>query len=146
MLLQVDISPTVWLIISIIIATILLWLMLYLASGWVISKAYSKEKKMILLITALIAVLLLPIVSSGAGWLLNGLGGLLVDLRDLIAPSGRNYLGQLVTIIVFLVFMIILKVVASMEWKDTVWIALIGLFLLYMLYSIFPELDFIGAI
>lgn len=135
-------------IVFILIATILLWLMLWLASRLIISKSYASGKKIILLLAALILVLVIPLVGSGAGYVLGLIGNLFKSLRDIIPPEGggENYVVQLVPIVVFFVFMLILKFIAGMDWRDATWISFIALLLLYCLYSLVPELDFMGSL
>lgn len=130
----------------ILIASILLWLMLWLASRLIISKTYAKDKRFILLIAAVVLVIVIPLVGSGAGFVLGLIGDAFASLRDLIAPSGRNYVVQLVPIVVFFVFLVILKFLAGMDWRDATWISFISLLLLYCLYSLVPELDFMGSL
>ncbi|WP_457558697.1 hypothetical protein [Candidatus Harpocratesius sp.] len=144
MILQTNIFLTV---VYILIASILLWLMLWLSARLIISKSYAVDKKFILLIAAIILVIVVPLVGSGAGFILGLLGDLFASLRNLITPGyGRNYVVQLVPILVFFVFMVILKFVAGMDWRDATWISFISLLLLYCLYSLVPELDFMGSL
>ncbi|MCF2139145.1 MAG: hypothetical protein K9W44_03740 [Candidatus Lokiarchaeota archaeon] len=121
--------------------------MLWLSARLIISKSYAVDKKFILLIAAIILVILVPLVGSGAGFILGLLGDLFSSLRNLITPGqGRNYVVQLVPIVVFFVFMVILKFIAGMDWRDATWISFISLLLLYCLYSLVPELDFMGSL
>ena len=144
MLLQTNVFMT---IVYILIASILLWLMLWLASRLIISKSYATDKRFMLLIAALVLVIVVPLVGSGASYILNLIGGLFAGLRDLIQPGhGQNYVGQLVPIVVFFVFMVILKLLAGMDWRDATWISFLSLLLLYCLYSLVPELDFMGSL
>jgi hypothetical protein len=139
-------SGWIFFIIYLLIASILLWLCLYLASSWIISKSYAKDKKMVLFFAAILLVLLVPIISGVIGMVLNFLGNALASLRTLIYPRGQNVVGSLTPVIAFLLFLIILKFVCSMEsWEKTLWISLIGLFLLFILYSLFPELMLFGS-
>ncbi|MHA1777455.1 MAG: hypothetical protein ACTSWC_11820 [Promethearchaeota archaeon] len=144
MILQTSIFLT---IVYILIASILLWLMIWLAARLIISKSYAVDKKFLLLISALVLVIVIPIVGSGASYVLGLIGNAFAGLRDLITPGqGRNYVVQLVPIVVFFVFLVILKFLAGMEWRDATWISFISLLLLYCLYSLVPELDFMGSL
>ena len=67
-------SDPVTFIIYLLIASILLWLCLYLASSWRISKEYASNKKLMLLISAIILVLLVPLISGAIGSLLGDVG------------------------------------------------------------------------
>lgn len=143
MLLQLN--GTVMTIIFIIIAAVLLWLFLYLASSWIVSKTYASDKKLILLLSAFILVIIVPFIAGLVGMLLGLIGGLLAGLRDLIDGGGRDYVSSLTIIVAFLLFLAILKWLCGMEWEKALWISLLGLFLLYCLYSIFPELVMFGS-
>lgn len=133
------------LIIAIVVATILLWLMLWLATGWIVSKSYAQNKKVLLLVAALILVIVVPILAGLVAVVLNAIGNGIASLRNLIDGGGANMVGVLVSVISFLLFMIILRLIVGLDWKDTTWVSLIGLFLLYCLYSFFPELILWGG-
>ncbi|MHA1673797.1 MAG: hypothetical protein ACTSYI_09210 [Promethearchaeota archaeon] len=144
MLLQTEIFMT---IVYILVASILLWLMIWLASRLIISKSYASDKRFMLLIAAVVLVIVIPLVGSGAGYVLGLVGDLFAGIRNLIQPGyGQNYVVQLVPIVVFFVFMVILKLLAGMDWRDATWISFLSLLLLYCLYSIVPELDFMGSL
>jgi hypothetical protein len=140
MILQVP--DIVWTILFILIASIFLWLMLWLATRLIVSKDFAQKKKIMLLITAILMVLLTPIVTGVIVNIISLPGDLMVMLRDLIDGGGQNYMGGFAPILAFLIFLIILKFLVGMDWKDTIWVGLIGIFLLYLLYSLLPELDF----
>lgn len=131
----------VWYLIALVVSSLLLWLMLYLASRWIESKSYAEDKKTELLLTAFIIVIILPIIADGVAFILNAIGGGIAEARTAINPSGSNYLINLVPVINFLVFLTLLKFIADMAWKKALWVSLLGIFLLYCLYSFFPELD-----
>ncbi len=133
-----------WTVLYILIATIFLWLMLWLATRFIVTKDFASNKKFVLLLVALIMVVLIPLVSGVVLIIVSWPGEAMVWIRSLIDNGGRNYTTALVPIIIFLLFLMILKFLAGMDWKDTTWVALIALFLLYMLYSLLPELDFLG--
>ena len=133
------------LILYILIATIFLWLMLWLATRFIVTKDFASRKKFMLLLVALIMVVLIPLVSGVVAVVVGWPGDAMVWIRSLLGGGGRNYTTALVPIIIFLLFLFILKFIGGMDWKDTTWVALIALFLLYTLYSLLPELDFLGA-
>ncbi len=145
MLLQGSFNPLV--ILYVLIATIFLWLMLWLATRFIVTKDFASRKKFMLLIVALIMVVLIPLVSGVIGTIISWPGEGLLLLRNLIPGQNvnQNYVTALVPIIIFLLFLLILKFIGGMDWKDTTWVALIAMFLLYLLYTLLPELDFIGA-
>jgi hypothetical protein len=55
-------------------------------------------------------------------------------------------LMALIPVIEFLLFLITIKFFLSETWGNCVWVAILGLFLLYLLYAFFPVLQsgFIG--
>ncbi|UYP45830.1 hypothetical protein NEF87_002115 [Candidatus Lokiarchaeum ossiferum] len=138
-------SFTFWTIIYILIATIFLWLALWLATRIIVSKDFGNRKKIMLLLTALLMVLLVPIVTGAIITVIGLPGELMVMIRGLIDNGGHNYVSGMAPIIAFLIFLIILKFLVGMEWRHTIWVGLIGIFLLYLFYSLVPELDFMGA-
>ena len=133
-------------IVYILIATILFWLMLWLATRLIVSKDFASNKKIMLLLTALLMVVLVPIITSAIVTVLSWAGDLMVSLRDLVGGGGHNYVTGLASVISFLIFMIFLKFLVGMDWKDTTWVALVGIFFLYVFYSLVPELIFMGAL
>jgi len=139
-------------IVYILIATILFWLMLWLATRLIVSKDFASNKKIMLLLTALLMVVLVPIITSAIVTVLGWAGDLMVNIRTFfntllsISGDGHNYVTGLASVISFLIFMIFLKFLVGMDWKDTTWVALIGIFLLYVFYSLVPELIFMGSL
>lgn len=128
----------VWLIVGIILLTLMLWL----AVRAIISKSKAKDKKWMILLISIIALVVLPLISGVIAQLLNLIGSIPASLS-----WGTNYLGALVPICEFLLFLITLKFFLSESWGNCVWVALLGLFLLYLLYSFFPVLHAgIGAV
>jgi hypothetical protein len=145
MLLQAN--GTVMFIVFLLIASVLLWLMLYFASSLIIGKTYASNKKLVLLIAAIILVLVVPLITGVIGTILNAVGGLFAGIRNLIDGQGSNYVGALVPIINFLLFMVVLKFICGMDrWDHVLWISLIALFFLFILYSLIPELVQFGSV
>jgi hypothetical protein len=132
-------NSIMWLV-YVLIATILLWLFLWLASKIIVSKTFANDKKLMLLLASLVIIIVIPLISGVIGMVLNAIGGALADLRTLIYPSGQNQLGRLVPVIEFLLILVVIKLFTSVDWKDTVWISLLALLLLYLLLTILPEL------
>ena len=129
-------------IVFILIATILLWLMLFIATKLIVDKDFASDKKIALFFASLILIIVLPIISGYLATAMSFLGDLMVQLRGLIDGGGHNYVAQLSAILYFLLFILLLKFIVGMDWKDTTFIALIGLIMLYMLYSLIPEIYF----
>ena len=141
MILQQFVSDNIFVTIAcILIATIFLWMMLWVATRFIIGKDFASDRKIMLLIAALLIVVLVPIVTETIMFVLDLFGELAAGLRNLIDSGGQNYVTQMAPIISFLLFLIVLKFMVGMDWKDTTWISLIGIFLLYILYSLVPEL------
>jgi len=143
MILQnLGLDPTIeyfiWLIIGVIILTLILWL----AVRIIVSKTKAKDKKWMIMLLSIIALIVLPLISGVIAQLLNLIG----RIPELL-PWGQNYLILLVPIVEYLLFLILVKYLISIEWGNAVWVSLLGLFLLYLLYSFFPVLYAgIGAI
>jgi len=138
MILQVS-SGTMY-IIGLLITSVLLWLMLYFSSSLIISKGYAHDKKLLLLVAAILLVLLVPLISGVITTVLSAIGSIFDGLRDLIDGGGQNFVTSMGTIVSFLLFLAILKYLCSMEWDKALWISLLGLFFLFCLFSVFPEL------
>ncbi|MFO8019417.1 MAG: hypothetical protein R6U96_12355 [Promethearchaeia archaeon] len=137
MLFQKD---SIMLLVWIIIGTVLLTLIIYLAVRLIESEHKANDKKFMIFLVALICVLILPFVLGVIGTILNTLGDILANLRNALDGGGRNYLGNLVSIIGFLIVLFLLKVFIDLTWESSMWVALLTLFMLYILYSLVPEI------
>ena len=136
MLFQLD--STLMFILWLILATVLVTLILYIAVLLIASKTKASDKKFVIIILALIFVLILPIILGAVNSVLSVVGGL-IDF------SGRNHLIQLTPIIGFLLILVLAKFFISIPWDQAVWIALLTLFFLFLLYTMIPELyNFLG--
>ena len=142
---EIDVNFTFVTALYIVIATVFLWLMLWVACRWIISRDFAKSNTIALLICSLLMVILIPIVTGALVMVIGLPGELMVAIRDIFGGGGQNYVYGMAPIIAFLLFMVILKYIVGMDWKDTLWVALIGIFLLFLLYSLLPELDFLGV-
>ena len=128
-------------IVSLIIATILVTLFMYLAVRAIESKPKASDKKLMILLAAFLAVFLLPIIAGAIGQVLGAIGGILASIRDLFGGGGDSgRLTQLVPIIYFLMLFIVVKYLVDIKWENSVWVSLLTLFLLYILLTIIPEL------
>jgi len=140
MLMQTD-NDTVNFIIWLIIGTIILGIFIYLAVRFIVSKTKANDKKIMCLIIALIGLLVIPLISGIIGTVLTLIGSLPETI------SGANYMGQLVPIIQYLLFLIVIKFLLDEDWGTATWISLIALFLLFFLYSCFPILyTYLGSV
>ena len=136
MLFQLD--STLMFILWLILATVLVALILYIAVLLIASKTKASDKKFVIIILALIFVLILPIILGAVNSVLSVVG-------NLVAFSGSNHLTQLTPIIGFLLILVLAKFFISIPWDQAVWIALLTLFFLFLLYTMIPELySFLG--
>lgn len=135
-------SEILFFILWVVVATMLLGLFIWLATRWISSKTKAKDKIVMIFLLALVMVLLIPLlegllhtvliaIDSVVGWPASQLPFL---------GSGGGYLLALVGIIIFLVFMVFVKMFLNETWSNSVWIALLSLFLLYLLYTLIPAL------
>ncbi|MHA1283440.1 MAG: hypothetical protein ACTSQP_13120 [Promethearchaeota archaeon] len=136
-------SNTLIFILWLIIATIIVALVLYLSVKLIESNTKASDKKLMIFLTAFIAVLILPYIIGILNLILSAIGGLLVALRNLFGAGGQNYLVQLTPILFFLILLVLIKVFIDLPWDSAVWITLLTLFVIYILYTLIPELTII---
>ncbi|MFW9826246.1 MAG: hypothetical protein ACFFEY_01350 [Candidatus Thorarchaeota archaeon] len=133
-------------IIWLIIATVIVALITYIVVLLLESKTKASDKKFMILLLALIIVLLLPVVLNAIGMVLNAIGNALASIRDFFDEGGENFLVQLVPVIGFLILLVLVKFLIDIPWDNSVWVSLLLLFLLYVLFSLVPELyTFVGV-
>ncbi len=131
-----------WLILATVIVTLIIYIVVILLE----SKTKASDKKFVILLLAFIVVLLLPVVLNAVGTVLNAIGDGLAELRNALDGGGANYVGQLVPVIGFLILLVLVKFLIDIPWDNSVWISLLTLFLLYIMYSLIPELyTFLGV-
>ena len=110
------------------------------------SKTKASDKKFLILILAFIIVLLLPVVLNAINEVLSAIGDALADMRNAIDDGGANYLTNLTPIIGFLILLVLVKFLIDLPWDNSVWVALLTLFILYVIYCLVPELyTFLGV-
>lgn len=137
MLFQMDtLSTVLWLI----LATVIVFLIMYIAVLLVVSKTKARDKWVLILILAFISVLALPIIVGAIMTVLNLLGDGLATLRSAIDGGGHNYLANFGPIIFFLLLLALTKFLLSISWEHALWVSLLTLFILYIIYSLIPEL------
>ncbi len=124
---------TLLFVLWLILATIIVALILYIAVLVIVSKTRASDKKFIILLLAFIFVLIIPIILSAIDSVLGAIG-------DLIDFSGTNHLPRLTPIIGFLIILILVKFLIDISWDKAVWISLLTLFILFLLYTMVPEL------
>ncbi|MBA7575321.1 hypothetical protein ES708_17145 [subsurface metagenome] len=127
-------------ILWLILATVIVFLIMFIAVRVVVSKTKASDKKYLILILAFIAVLLLPIIVGAIMLVLNMIGGALASLRDLIDNGGQNFLSNFAPIIFFLLLLGFTKFLIDISWEHALWVSLLTLFILYIIYSLIPEL------
>ena len=131
-------ESTLFFILWLILATVLVALIIYISVLLIGSKTKASDKKFLIILLAFICVLIIPII-------LGAINSVLGNIGDLIDFSGRNHLTQLTPIIGFLIILILTKFLIDLSWDQAVWISLLTLFFLFLLYTMIPELyGFLG--
>lgn len=140
MLFQINIGDPLFFILWLILATVIVFLIMYIAVLVVVSKTKARDKWFLILLLAFIAVLVLPIIVGAIMYVLNFLGTGLASLRSAIDGGGQNYLALFGPIIFFLLLLALTKFLLSISWEHALWVSLLTLFILYIIYSLIPEL------
>ncbi|MCJ7649116.1 MAG: hypothetical protein MUP85_10930 [Candidatus Lokiarchaeota archaeon] len=131
-------EQTLFFVLWLIVSTIIVALIIYIAVLLIASKTKASDKKFLIILLAFICVLIIPIVLGAINSVLSAIGGI-------IAFSGQNYLTQLTPIIGFLIILILVKFFLDITWDHAVWISLTTLFFLFLLYTMIPDLySFLG--
>ncbi|MFX1501137.1 MAG: hypothetical protein ACFFDH_09270 [Promethearchaeota archaeon] len=132
-------------IIWLLIATVLVALIIFIVVLLLESRTKASDKKYMIIILAIIVVLLLPVILNAIGIVLTAIGDALASLRNAIDGGGQNFLINLVPVCGFLILLVLVKFFIDIPWDHSVWVSLLILFLLYILYSLAPELyTFVG--
>ncbi len=139
MIFQNDAEP-VFFIIWLILATIIVALIIYIVVILLESKTKASDKKFLILILAFIIVLILPIVLNAITAVLAAIGDSLAEMRNAIDDGGRNYLILLSPVIGFLLLLFLVKFLIDIPWDHALWVSLLLLFILYVLFTLVPEL------
>ena len=133
-------------ILWLILATVLVALIIYIVVLLLESKTRASDKKFMIILLAFIVVLLLPVVLNALGSVLGAIGDALAEIRNAIDGGGSNFLVMLVPVVGFLILLVLVKFLIDIPWDKSVWISLLILFLLYIMYSLIPELyTFLGV-
>ncbi len=139
MLFQFSGDPII-LILGIIIGTIIVSLILYLIVRIIESEHRANDKIYMIILEAFIAVFVLPIILGAISMVLSAIGSIPEGARNLIDNGGANYLVQLVPIFGFLILLALSKFLIDISWESALWISLLLLFVVYIIYSVVPEL------
>ncbi|MFX1366803.1 MAG: hypothetical protein ACFFCE_12645 [Promethearchaeota archaeon] len=135
MLFQMD--PTLEFVLWLILATVIVTLVLYIAVILIVSKTKASDKKFLIILLAFICVLVIPIVLGAISSIFEVFGE--------IPWSDGNYLMLLVPIIGFLIVLVLSKFILDVAWDQALWISLLTLFVLFLLYTLIPGLaEFLG--
>lgn len=139
-----DAEPLLF-ILWLILATVIVFLIIYIVILLLESKTKASDKKFMIAILAFIIVLLLPVVLNAINTVLSSIGDALADIRNAIDDGGANFLTNLTPIIGFLILLVLVKFLIDLPWDKSVWVSLLTLFILYILYCLIPELyTFLG--
>ncbi|MHA2183122.1 MAG: hypothetical protein ACXAAH_17015 [Promethearchaeota archaeon] len=139
-----DAEPLIF-VIWLILATIIVFLIIYIVILLLESKTKASDKKFLIAILAFIIVLLLPVVLNAINSVLSAIGDALAEIRNAIDGGGANFLTNLTPIIGFLILLVLVKFLIDLPWDKSVWVSLLTLFILYILYCLIPELyTFLG--
>ncbi len=131
-------DDTLVLIIGLIVGTLILFLALYVAEMYIISKTTAKDKKLATVVAAFLGIFLVPIIAGAIGMLFGLIGNAIGQLQGPLGISPHNYLMSLVPVFAYLLFWAICKFLLSTTWEKSGWVALIGLIILYLIWTIFP--------
>jgi hypothetical protein len=136
----INIGDPLFFVLWLILATVIVFLIMYIAVLVVVSKTKARDKWFLILLLAFIAVLVLPIIVGAIMMVLNFLGDGLATLRSAIDGGGQNYLSLFAPIIFFLLLLALTKFLLGISWEHALWVSLLTLFILYIIYSLIPEL------
>ncbi|MFX1568696.1 MAG: hypothetical protein ACFFCV_10040 [Promethearchaeota archaeon] len=126
-----QLNATLMFVLWLILATVIVTLILYIAVLLIVSKTKASDKKFLIILVAFICVLILPVV-------LSALGSVFAVFT--FPWSDGNYLLQLVPIIGFLIVLVLVKFLLDVAWDHALWISLLTLFVLFLLYTLIPGL------
>ncbi|MFX0154521.1 MAG: hypothetical protein ACFE9Q_08345 [Candidatus Hodarchaeota archaeon] len=130
-------DPTLEFVLSLILATIIVTLILYIAVILIVSKTKASDKKFLIILLAFICVLVIPLVLGAIGSIFG--------IFSQIPWSDGNYLTLLIPIVGFLIVLVLVKFLLDVAWDHALWISLLTLFVLFLLYTLIPGLaSFLG--
>jgi len=140
MIFQGNEGDAVLFLVGLLVGTIVIGLILYLATMLIISSRKARDKVILIFIEALIAVLVLPLIIGAISSVLSAIGEALASIRNALDGGAANYLPQLAIIFGFLILLAMTKFFLDTTWESALWISIIVLFVLYCLLTVFPEL------
>jgi len=125
-------DPTLEFVLWLILATVIVALILYIAVLLIVSKTKASDKKFLIILLAFICVLVIPLVLGAIGSIFG--------IFSQIPWSDGNYLTLLIPIIGFLIVLVLVKFLLDVAWDHSLWISLLTLFVLFLLYTLIPGL------
>lgn len=145
MLFQGTSDPLLFLL-WVLIGTIIVTLILYLSTMLIISTRKAKDKVVLIVIEALIVVLILPIIIGAIESALGAIGEAIAAIRNVLDDGGNaGFLPRLAIIFGFLILLAMTKFFIDTTWSSALWISILTLAVLYILFTVFPELyGFLG--
>ncbi|MFX1324178.1 MAG: hypothetical protein ACFE8N_04420 [Promethearchaeota archaeon] len=140
MLFQPTTSDILFFVLWLVLATVIVALILYIAVLAIVSKTKASDKKFLIILVAFLCVLVIPIVLGAVNTVLSAIGAPIAA-----AVNSNNYLTLLTPIIGFLLILVLVKFLLDVAWDKAVWISLLTLFILFLLYTLLPGLaSFLG--
>jgi hypothetical protein len=133
-------EPVLYLI-AILIGTIIVTLVLFLAVMLIESNQRAKDKLFMIIIIALFTVVVLPIIMNAIAYVFNAIGSSLASIRNAIDNRGQNHMIFMVPIFGFLILLAVNKYLLDISWETALWITLILLFVLFLMFCLLPELE-----
>ncbi len=128
-------------VIAILIGTIIVALVLFLAVLLIESKQRAKDKLLMIIIIALFTVVILPIIMNAIGLVFSAIGDSVASIRNAIDNGGRNHMIFMIPIFGFLILLAVNKYLLDISWETALWITLIVLFVLFFMFCFLPELE-----
>ncbi|MHA1985856.1 MAG: hypothetical protein ACW98D_04360 [Promethearchaeota archaeon] len=139
MIFQIGQGDPLLFVVWLILATVIVALILYLAVLLIVSKTKASDKKFLIILLAFICVLVIPLILGAIGSVFGVFSN--------IPWSEGNYLTLLIPIIGFLIILLLVKFLLDVAWDSALWISLLTLFVLFLLYTLIPGLaSFLGFI
>jgi hypothetical protein len=139
MLFQIGQGDPLFFVLWLILATVIVALILYIAVLLIVSKTKASDKKFLIILLAFICVLVIPLVLGAIGSVFGVFSN--------IPWSDGNYLTLLIPIIGFLIILVLVKFLLDVAWDKALWISLLTLFVLFLLYTLIPGLaSFLGFV
>ncbi|MHA1913944.1 MAG: hypothetical protein ACW986_00725 [Promethearchaeota archaeon] len=133
-------NDTLFFVLWLILATVIVTLILYIAVLVIVSKTKASDKKFLIILVAFLCVLVIPIILGAVNTVLSAIGNPIAA-----AVGSGNYLTLLTPIIGFLIILVMVKFLLDVAWDKAVWISLLTLFILFLLYTLLPGLaEFLG--